>query len=243
MLSAKQIQSLNETELEVYKYISKNPKKVQQMKIRDVAEAAHVSTTTVLRFCKKVGCDGYAEFKIKYRMELEKNEDIVDHNETRYLYEYFKRVDTDDFDEQLDEIAQVITSKPKLIFMGIGTSGALCKYAARYFSNIGKFSQHIDDPFYPVPADFSEDSVIFVLSVSGETKETIDQINKFRKESTTIISLTNTKTNTIAHMSDYNLNYYLPELVVGDVLNLTTQVPVVYMLESIAKKVYSYSKD
>ncbi|WP_441299921.1 MurR/RpiR family transcriptional regulator [Breznakia sp. PFB1-11] len=42
------------------------------MKIRDVAEAAHVSTTTVLRFCKKVGCDGYAEFKIKYRMELEK---------------------------------------------------------------------------------------------------------------------------------------------------------------------------
>lgn len=194
-------------------------------------------------FARKLVVMDMRNSKLSIVWSWKKNEDIVDHNETRYLYEYFKRVDTDDFDEQLDEIAQVITSKPKLIFMGIGTSGALCKYAARYFLNIGKFSQHIDDPFYPVPADFSEDSVIFVLSVSGETKETIDQINKFRKESTTIISLTNTKTNTIAHMSDYNLNYYLPELVVGDVLNLTTQVPVVYMLESIAKKVYSYSKD
>ncbi|MDH6368096.1 DNA-binding MurR/RpiR family transcriptional regulator [Breznakia sp. PH1-1] len=127
-------------------------------------------------FARKLVVMDMRNSKLSIVWSWKKNEDIVDHNETRYLYEYFKRVDTDDFDEQLDEIAQVITSKPKLIFMGIGTSGALCKYAARYFLNIGKFSQHIDDPFYPVPADFSEDSVIFVLSVSGETKETIDQI-------------------------------------------------------------------
>ena len=71
MFSEEMICSLNDLELEVYKYVVRNADKVCYMRIREFADAAHVSTSTILRFCKKAGCDGYAEFKIRLRQHLE----------------------------------------------------------------------------------------------------------------------------------------------------------------------------
>lgn len=53
MFNAETIQSLNDLELEVYNYVIRQPEKVQYMRIREFAEEAHVSTSTVLRFCKR----------------------------------------------------------------------------------------------------------------------------------------------------------------------------------------------
>ena len=72
MFSEEMICSLNDLELEVYKYVVRNADKVCYMRIREFADAAHVSTSTILRFCKKAGCDGYAEFKIRLRQHLER---------------------------------------------------------------------------------------------------------------------------------------------------------------------------
>ena len=52
----------------VYTYVSKHKNQVMYMTIRELAEAAGVSTTTVLRFCKKMGCDGYSEFRIRFKL-------------------------------------------------------------------------------------------------------------------------------------------------------------------------------
>ena len=63
MFSYEQIQSLNELEMEVYNYVIVHLEQVSHMRIRELAESAHVSTSTILRFCNKLGCDGYTEFK------------------------------------------------------------------------------------------------------------------------------------------------------------------------------------
>lgn len=62
MFSYEVIQSLNNLELSLYEYIMKNKKKVIYMRIRELADEAHVSTTTILRFCKKLNCEGFSEF-------------------------------------------------------------------------------------------------------------------------------------------------------------------------------------
>ena len=64
------IQSLNDLELSLYRYIMKNSEKVIYMRIRELADEAHVSTTTILRFCKKVNCQGYSEFKVKLKINI-----------------------------------------------------------------------------------------------------------------------------------------------------------------------------
>ena len=60
MFSHAAIASLNNLEMLVYNYVIKNRDKVMYMTIRELADAAGVSTTTVLRFCRKLKCEGYA---------------------------------------------------------------------------------------------------------------------------------------------------------------------------------------
>ena len=64
MFSYEIIQSLNSLELSLYEYIMTNSKKVIYMRIRELADEAHVSTTTILRFCKNLNCEGFSEFKV-----------------------------------------------------------------------------------------------------------------------------------------------------------------------------------
>ena len=38
------------------------------MSVRDLAECTHVSTATVVRFCQKLDCNGFVEFKTKLKL-------------------------------------------------------------------------------------------------------------------------------------------------------------------------------
>ncbi|PAC67237.1 RpiR family transcriptional regulator, partial [Enterobacter cloacae] len=71
MFSSEVISSFNEIESALYRYIMENSEKVVYMRIRDLADAAHISTSSVLRFCRKVNCEGFSEFKVKLKMYLE----------------------------------------------------------------------------------------------------------------------------------------------------------------------------
>ena len=70
MFSSEVIRSFNELETAIYQYICQNGEKVVYMRIRELADETHVSTATIQRFCKKINCDGFSEFKIKLKMYL-----------------------------------------------------------------------------------------------------------------------------------------------------------------------------
>jgi DNA-binding MurR/RpiR family transcriptional regulator len=154
------IQSLNDLELLLYRYIMKNIEKVIYMRIRELADEAHVSTTTILRFCKKVNCEGYSEFKVKLKMYVEKHENNKVNNDTSIIIDFFKKLDNSELNNKLDVLSELIKKASTVIFIGTGTSGVLCKYAARYFSSIGKFAMYIDDPFFPRNYKVYEDSCL-----------------------------------------------------------------------------------
>lgn len=71
MFGVDQVKALNDLEMLVYGYVMKYPEKVRYMRIRELASEAHVSTSTILRFCKKMGCGGYTEFKLQLKEHLE----------------------------------------------------------------------------------------------------------------------------------------------------------------------------
>ena len=50
MFTREAIASFNELECSLYGYISKNAEKVAYMRIRELADETHVSTSTILRF-------------------------------------------------------------------------------------------------------------------------------------------------------------------------------------------------
>ena len=68
MFTYEKIKSLNDLEVSIYNYIISNSEKASRMTIRELAAQLHVSSTTILRFCSKMGCEGYSEFKYKLKV-------------------------------------------------------------------------------------------------------------------------------------------------------------------------------
>lgn len=231
------LQNYNDLEMLVYSYVMEHKEKVKYMTIRELADAVHVSTSTVLRFCKKTGCDGYSEFKVKFKQFLQEDKSkkqIKDTGIDEIMY-FFHMTTSLQYEQQINEIVEYIQKAKHLVFIGIGTSGILGKYGARYFSNIGKYSQYIEDPYYPIHKDM-DSTIVIALSESGETQQVVQLAERFKRHNAKIFSITNGNTCTLAKLSDYHLGYFVGRRIVHEEYNITTQVPILYLLETIGRR-------
>src|SRR3954465_1408177 len=209
MFSSDIIASFNELETSLYNYIMQNSDKVAYMRIRELADETHVSTATILRFCRKLNCEGFSEFKVKLKMHFEENEKTVIKNSQHSLVEFFERTLKGDLEEKIKTAAELVDMADNVIFIGIGSSGILAEYGARYFSSLGKFSMYIKDPHFPIHSKLMVNSVTIALSVSGENNFTVTHLNQLKQEGSKIVSITNNKLSTIAKISDINIPYYV----------------------------------
>ncbi|MGL4761970.1 MAG: MurR/RpiR family transcriptional regulator [Sarcina sp.] len=235
MFTPDKISDLNELELNVYKYVIANKNSVIYMRIRDIANETHVSTTTILRFCKKFDCNGFSEFKIKLKMMLSDNKEVVLKDDKSAILEFFERASSDEFNEDIKEIASLINENKNIFWIGFGNSGSLATYAARYLGNMGKFALPISDSFYPTEKILGDSSIAVILSVEGESPQIIECANRAKRNGGTVVSITNSKNCTLAKLSDKNISYYAPSKKNGH-HQLTTQVPVIYIIEKISSE-------
>ncbi|MBM7602908.1 DNA-binding MurR/RpiR family transcriptional regulator [Metabacillus crassostreae] len=242
MFSNDIIASFNHLEASLYNYIVQNGDKVPYMRIRELADETHVSTATILRFCRKLNCEGFSEFKVKLKIHLNENKKTKIKSSQHSMLEFFERTLKGDIEENMKQAADLIGKAENVIFIGIGSSGILAEYGARYFSSLGKFSLYIKDPHFPIHSKMMVNSVTIALSVSGETNFTINHLNQLKQEGSKIVSITNSKLSTIAKISDINISYYVSEEFFEEA-NITTQVPVVYILETMAREIYKLNQD
>ena len=125
MFSYEVIQSLNSLELTLYEYIMTNSKKVVYMRIRELADEAHVSTTTIFRFCKKLNCEGFSEFKLKFKMYIEENNIKKVSDDTSEIINFLKNIENSDLDRRLEKLCELVKEAKSIIFLGIGSSGVV----------------------------------------------------------------------------------------------------------------------
>lgn len=235
MFTSDRIKKFSPTELEIYQYVTKNPEQVLYMTIRELAGVLNTSTSSILRFCEKIDCANYSEFKESLKLYLQKSTAAVPIDALAELQQYFSSLDSATFEEEILSASKLITASETIIFIGIGSSGSMANYGARLFANFGKLALALDDEHYPknlaVPS-----SAVIVLSESGESDEVIQLINTFKQQESTILSITNSPKSTVARLSDWNLAYNLKHVRINGGLNATTQVPVLFILEELARR-------
>lgn len=234
-----QIARMNERELIVYNYVSSHLEETGRMNIRELAAACQVSTTTVLRFCRKLECSGYTEFKYRLQQALKKKWEAVAYDFSNIpAIQYMENLAADrEIQEKIEQAARWCAQAKKILFLGEGASGIMGAYGARLFSSTGVSAFAITDPYYPPPRKDMEDTVVFVLSVSGENVHMLSLINSYKKRRVKLISITNTDQCTVARISRLNFAYYMPLIYAWPEVSeasLTTQIPVVCLLELVA---------
>ena len=60
---------LSDNDLHIWQYISANEAACQDMSIDDLADACHISHTTIIRFARKLGLKGFGELKFILRWQ------------------------------------------------------------------------------------------------------------------------------------------------------------------------------
>lgn len=235
MFSYEEIQKYNETDIRIYKYIVSNIDKIQYMTVRELAKELYVSTSTILRFCSKNNFGGYSEFKDALKREITLQNSYPPMEDLQELSAFFARANSSAFEEKLLFAVDVIRKADLTIFIGIGSSGTLAKYGARYFSNMGHFAVGLEDAFYPIESFHWKNTVVIAFSESGETEGLIEAINQLRQKKCCVLSITNSPLSTLAKLSDWNFSYNLKPRRINGGYNGTTQVPVIFIIEALAK--------
>ncbi len=241
MFTAQELKSLNELEMLVYQYVTEHRAAVPYMRIRELATEAHVSTTTVLHFCKKMGCEGFSQFKWKLKEEngiAPREKDIPD--ALNELQTFFWRAGTPAYQEKLEQAAAIIARMEHIFVVGIGNSGSIASYGARYFSNMGKFALSVSDPFYPITLTDCSNAAALIFSVSGETPEVLKLAHELSQRGCMMMAVTANESCTLARVCNLTLPYYTVMRRSGaENYDLTSQIPAVYLLESLARRVHN----
>lgn len=239
MFQPEQISRLNDLEALVFDFIIKSPEQVQQMTIRDLASKVHVSTSTIVRLCTKLGFEGWADLKFYLKSQFREKTPEEQHYDNMLEFDMFlHRMNTEAYQNRLNQAAKMIADADYTVFLGLGTSGSLSDYATKYFVNTGLRSFVISDPFQAIQVKGIGNIVAVILSVSGETQQVVNKELEFKSDGAKIISITNTEDCTVGKLADLQLSYNLVNewSKLYPLGNLTTQLPVLAILEILAHK-------
>ena len=236
MFSYEEIQKYNETDMRIYRYIVAHLEQIAYMTIRELAKAVQVSTSTIVRFCEKNHSSGYSEFKEVLKRDAVFQQICPPSEALQALSDFFTRANSSAFEEKLLFAIGELRRAEQILFIGMGSSGTLAKYGARFFSNLGHFAVGLEDALYPIETFRCRSTVVVALSESGETQRLIEAVNQFRQKHCCVMSITNSPVSTLARLSDWNVSYDLNHSRINGGYNATTQVPVLFILEALAKR-------
>ncbi|EQM52747.1 RpiR family transcriptional regulator [Lactiplantibacillus plantarum EGD-AQ4] len=236
MFSYDQVQQLNRLEIEIYKYIVGHPVEVSTMTIRQLADHSHVSATTILRFLKHMGYDGYAEFKFTLKEQLRQDATQPLAQTVIPMRTFFDHMSLPDVTAKLHQVAELLQQARMVILTGAGTSAGLATYGSHLFANFGLYSLMLTDTGQPHPVQPQDlsDTVFLVLSVSGESEDINEQGVYYQQNGAKVVAITASSHSTLAGIADVVLNYDTPEVQAVSGGSTLSQLPVIYYLEQLA---------
>lgn len=226
-----QVESLNETEAYVYNYVVKNTKKVLNESIRELANDTHVSTATVMRFCKKMGCEGFTELKYRLKEHVE-----VQETKEEYVNDQFdsfvEKVRSSDYLESIHRAATIIKQSDSILTLGIGTNSDFAKYTSRLLSHVGYYCYGVDGAAYPVQrVAEGHQGVIIAFYEELQRKLLFEEIYRYKNKNYMIIMLTNTNMGSMEHVCDEVIHISDGSVMLGKIYS---RIPMLYAIEKLA---------
>lgn len=212
--------SLNEQEQKVGQYILEHPESVLHLSISDLAQRSAASDATVFRFCKRIGADGYTDFKIRLAQELvaERIATYVYATEEDSLLARAHKVFSGDIKaledtlavldvEALDRAADALLAARRVDVYGSG-GGAVAALELQYkLIRLGiRAVAHTDPELQAISATLlTSDDVAVGVSHSGESRDVYAALEVAKNSGAAIIAITNHPTSAIATLADISL--------------------------------------
>lgn len=240
------IKSLSRPELEILKYAYEHTEDISEMSIQSLAARTAYSPTTVLRFCKKLGYSGFAEFKYALRAELRENREnqvptssgrtfttgmIIDGLSSN-VQASFKLIR----EEQLQRAFGYLDSGcPIYLWSPGGLTSVAVEYFEKLLLSIGRQEVYFIESvkmFEHILRSRRQNSLLILISTSGTYPKTI-RLGKIAKtEGIPILSITPYTANEIAELADVNFRFFADQREnLG--AEFTSRLPIFFVINTI----------
>jgi RpiR family carbohydrate utilization transcriptional regulator len=212
--------SLTTGEKKIGDYVLRHPDEVVKLSITELAEACDVSDATIFRFCRKVGTEGYQDFKIALAKEsvspdslvyadvipedslLTMAEKIVEAN-VKALRDTLKVLEV----EALDRALNAILAANRVEIYAVGGSGVAARELQFKLMQLGiNANAFIDSQMQFISASLLTDrDVGIAVSHSGTKRHTVGALKLAKASGATTICITSHPASPIAEVADIKL--------------------------------------
>jgi RpiR family carbohydrate utilization transcriptional regulator len=201
--------SLAPAEQRVGKLVLSDARAFANLPISELADRAHVSKPTVVRFCRSLGYDGLSDFKLKLAGSVsegvpfihrsvdtdDKVSDVVvkviDNTVSAFL-KYRNDASTFAIGKAVDALLLACQNNKRIEFIGVGNSGIVAQDAQHKFFRLGVNTIAYSDGHMQVMSAslLAPGDCLVVISNSGRTRDLMDATDIARKNGATVIVIT-----------------------------------------------------
>lgn len=215
-------ENMTDSEKKIAEYVLNNASEIYRLSAAELASLTDTSGASVIRFVKKIGFEGFQEFKIALaKNDVEEKGEEVD-------YDYIDVKDTvrevmsktarkniktiEDTLELLDEkqVEEAIDAiqKAKHIYLfGVGASALIALDFQYKLLRINKNAfMHLDSHMQlSIAAHIEAEDVAIAISYAGKTKEVYSALSKAKEKGAKCISITKYGSNPVSSIADIKL--------------------------------------
>jgi RpiR family carbohydrate utilization transcriptional regulator len=201
--------SLAPAEQRVGRLCLADPRAFAKLPVSELADRSHVSKPTVVRFCRSVGYDGLADFKLKLAGTvnegvpfIHRSVDVDDKigdvmvkvidNTVAALLKYRNEASTMAMERAVVALVEAYKVGRQIQFFGVGNSGIVAQDGQHKFFRLGVNTTAYSDGHMQVMSAsvMRPGDCVVVISNSGRTRDLMDACDIARKNGATTIVIT-----------------------------------------------------
>lgn len=247
MFHLDKLNELSPLDLSIAQYILSYPEKVAYMRIRELSEQTHTSPSSIMRFTKHVGFNSFPELRLYIRDYLDEQHNIL--TTDTYTEKFVNDQSfTPDFEQAIEQLAAAIDSVELIHCIGLGASGAVAEYANSHLKTLGYYSFVTKGSYFPYASlqdgkKKRADELCILFSVSGETQELIQMAKVLKKANIKMACITSNSSSRLAQLADYNVTYDTSYDRIHYNADLSSQLPVIFIIETLIRKLINNEKN
>ena len=235
---------LTNTEKEVLHFILENEEFVSNTTSRQIAERCNVSKTVIINVTKKMGFEGFSEYKYYLKNQIhkkQKNSTIDFVNDTM---DNLSKTLLLNQQNQINDCVDKINKAETIYVLGRGSSKFMASYLTHQLITLNIKASVVSDynHFGVIAKTMGENDLMIALSLSGETTITVNtaKIASMRKRE--VISITAFSNNSLAYFSDNNI-YFSSTDVDTKTDDTVSRTPMLFVIELLINKVLKAQTD
>lgn len=227
-------------ERDIAMYIINNPKVVQSITITQLAENTNTSIGSITRFCKRMECKNFSDFKLQMAIinansSNKKNSDNNDNtlNEVNMFYREVINKNIESLDEKIIlDISEKITTAKRVYIFGLGSSGLTAIELANRLLRMGivVFTCTDSDSMTIASSLMDSKDLVIAISNSGNSRDIIHAVQSSKHNKATIVSFTSFSDSPLTKCSDLYILVY-NSLFLNNENFINTQFSLMYLID------------